>query len=416
MDKDIPLIELQNQKRRRYWLGGIALVILLVCVWWLRNSLSSSIKKSEIRVSVAEVGNIENTLTASGEVQPEYEQVLTSPITAILQQVYLEAGSAVKVGEKILELDKEFTQIGFEKQKDQLELKKNGIVKLGWDLEKSFFDLKINDSVKALKINSLRAELENTKRLHKAGGGTREAIEQAELNLRIAQLEKQQLENDIRVKQKTMRSDIRESEIQAQIQEKELRELERKLQQANIVATRVGVLTYVNKNLGSKIAEGEVLARLADLGSFKIIGSISDTYAEQMKVGMVVLIRINDQVIRGTLINVRPSVQNNVLQFDISLSTKNTSLLRPNLKVEVYPITAIHTDIIRVANGPAFKGAEVQDLFVLRKDGKAERRTVKIGLSNFDFVEIKEGIRVGERVIITDLSSYKNVNELTIKE
>ncbi len=416
MDKEIPLTEQQNQKRRNYWFIGIGVVILLACVWWLRNSLNSSIKKAEIRVAVAEMGDIENTLTASGEVQPEFEQVLTSPIAAILQQVYLEAGTAVKVGEKIVELDKEFTQIGFEKQKDQLELKKNGITKLGWDLEKSFFDLKINDSVKALKINSLRAELENTKRLHKAGGGTREAIEQAELNLRIAQLEKQQLENDIRVKQKTMRSDIKESEIQAQIQEKELRELERKLQQANIVATRAGVLTYVNKNLGSKIAEGEVLARLADLGSFKIIGSISDTYAEQMKVGMVVLIRINDQIIRGTLINVRPSVQNNVLQFDISLNSKNTSLLRPNLKVEVYPITAIHTGIIRVANGPAFKGAEVQDLFVLRKDGKAERRTVKIGLSNFDFVEIKEGVRVGERVIITDLSTYKNVNELTINE
>ena len=416
MDKEIPLIEQQNQKRRKYLLAGVGLLMLLACVWWLRNSLNSSIQKSKIRIAVAQMGNIENTLTASGEVQPEYEQVMTSPIAAILQQVYLEAGSAVKVGEKIVELDKEFTQIGFEKQKDQLELKKNGITKLGWDLEKSFFDLKINDSVKARKINSLRAELENTKRLHKAGGGTREAIEQAELNLRIAQLEKQQLENDIRVKQKTMRSDIRESEIQAQIQEKELRELERKLQQANIVASRAGVLTYVNKNLGSKIAEGEVLARLADLGSFKVIGSISDTYAEQMKVGMVVLIRINDQIIKGTLVNVRPSVQNNVLQFDISLDKRTSSLLRPNLKVEVYPITESHTNIIRVANGPAFKGTTVQDVFVLRKDGKAERRTVEIGLSNFDYVEIKSGIKVGERVIITDLSTYKNVNELTIEE
>ena len=415
MDKELSITEVRKQKSKNWLIGIVVLVVILLIVWWLRNTLSSSLSKSEIRTAVAEMGAIENTLTASGEVQPEFEQVITSPITAVIQQVLSDAGSTVKVGQKILELDKEATQLSFDKEKDEVELKKNKVVKLRLDLDKSFYDLKIDDSIKAMKISSLRADVENAKRLQKAGGGTREAIETAEMNLRIAELEKKQLENDIKIKQQTMRADIRESELSAQIQEKQLMEYQSKLQKANIMATRPGVLTYVNKNLGSKVSEGEILARLADLGSFKIIGAISDNYAEQVKIGMPVIIRINNTQLRGSLTNIQPSVQNNILSFDVALDSKSTDLLRPKLKVEVFLITAAQQNVVRVANGPAFKGTTVQDIFVLRKDGKAEKRTVKLGLANFDYVEIVEGIKPGETVIISDLSEYKNTKELEIK-
>ncbi|RYU94292.1 efflux RND transporter periplasmic adaptor subunit [Emticicia agri] len=415
MDKEISIQEVRKQKSKNWLIGIVALVVIILIVWWLRNTLSSSITRAEIRTAVAEMGAVENTLTASGEVQPEFEQVITSPITAVIQQVVLDAGTQVKAGEKILELDKETTQLTFDKEKDEVELKKNKVVKLRLDLDKSFYDLKIDDSIKAMKITSLKADVENAKRLQKAGGGTREAIETAEMNLRIAELEKKQLENDIRIKQQTMRADIKDSELSAQIQEKQLMEYQSKLQKANIIATRPGVLTYVNKNLGSKVSEGEILARLADLGSFKIIGSISDNYANQVKIGMPVIIRINDTQLRGSLTNIQPSVQNNILSFDVALDSKSTDLLRPKLKVEVFLITAAQQNVVRVANGPAFKGGSVQEIFVLRKDGKAEKRTVKVGLANFDYVEIIDGVKPGETVIISDLSEYKNTKELEIK-
>lgn len=415
MDRDLPEESKKQESRRRWlWIGIVALVVA-GAVWALRAGLSNTVQKADIRVATAEIGDVENTLTSSGEIQPDFEAVITSPITAVIQQTYLDAGASVKAGDKILELDKEFTQLNLDKLKDELELKRNGIVKLGWELEKSFYDLKINDSIKVLKINSLRAEIENAKRLFKAGGGTRESIDQAEQNLRIAQLEKRQLENDIRIKQQTMRADIRESEIGAQIKGKDLQELQRKLQQANIVANRTGVLTYVNKNIGSKVAEGEVLARLADLRGFKVTGSISDSYAPQIRVGMSVIVRINETQLRGTLTNILPSVQNNIVNFDVQLEDKANKLLRPKMKVEVYLITDARSKVVRVSNGSGFTGVPVQDVFVLRADGKAERRTVKIGLANFDYVEISEGIQAGERVIVSDMSKYKNAKELEIK-
>ena len=415
MDREISQKEINKRKGKTGLYIGLAVVGIALAAWILRGSLSTDIKRSDIRTAVAEIGSIENTLTAAGELQPEFEQVITSPIAAVIQQVYLNEGSIVKAGEKILELDKELTRLNFEKQKDQLDLKRNSVVKLQLDLDKSFYDLKINDSIKAFRINALQADVEKAKRLFKAGGGTRETIEQTENNLKIAQLEKRQLENDIRTRQAIMQTSIRETQISASIQEKELRAFERKLQQANILTTRAGVLTFVNKNLGQNVNEGDVLARLADLSSFKLIGSISDNYAAQIHINMPVLVKLNDSIMRGSLAQIYPSVQNNVMTFEVALDSKSNPAFRPKMKTEVFIVTDSRRNILRVANGPAFKGGSVQEVFILRKDGKAERRTVKIGLTSFDFVEITEGVQKGETVIISDLTKYKNVNEIEIK-
>ena len=56
--------------------------------------------------------------------------------------------------------------------------------------------------------------------------------------------------------------------------------------------------------------------------------------------------------------------------------------------MEVFIVTAAQSNIVRVPNGPVFKGTPVQDVFVINAGGNAERRTVKVGLSNFDYVEM----------------------------
>jgi HlyD family secretion protein len=199
---------------------------------------------------------VENTLNASGEVLPEFEEILTSPISASIKNVIMDAGNKVKAGQSILTLDKSASQTEFEKINFQLQSKRNEISKLKLDLNKSFFDIQSNNDIKQLRISNLADAVENAKRLFKAGGGTREGIEQAQLNLKVAQLEKKQLENEIKSKQQTMQIEIKEAEIALAIQENDLRELQRKLQLANIIATRSGVVTYVNKNIGATVREG----------------------------------------------------------------------------------------------------------------------------------------------------------------
>jgi HlyD family secretion protein len=413
MDKEITQ-EVTSQKRRKAILIIlISIVLLITAIWLLRHFFKSSVTKADITTAIVETGDIENTINASGEVIPEFEEIVTSPINASIKEATIDAGNKVSAGQSILTLDKSATQTAFEKQKFQLESKRNEISKLKLDLDKSFYDIQSNNDIKQLKIGSLTDAVENAKRLYKAGGGTRESIEQAELNLKVAQLEKKQLENEIKSKQQTMQIEIKEAAIAAAIQQNDLDELQRKLNLANVVATRAGVVTYVNKNIGANIKEGEMIARIADLNSFKVTGSISDNYLDQLHNNMPAIIRINETQLRGHVTNVYPSVQNSVITFDIQLDERNNKQLRPNMKVDVFVVTATHSKVMRVANGAAFKGVSPQEVFVLN-NGKAEKRTVHTGLSNFDYIELIDGIRPGDVVITSDMSDYKNAKELTV--
>jgi HlyD family secretion protein len=413
MDKAIEAEVVYSKKKKTFVIVLLLIVVFIAATIALRSALSSTIKKSVITTAVVEQGDIENTITASGEILPEFEATITSPINASVQKVIIDAGSKVKAGESILTLDKSASQTEFEKLKFQLASKENDVKKLKLELDKGFYDIKSNNDIKQLRINSLEADVENAKRLFKAGGGTRESIEQAELNLKVAKLEKQQLENEVKSKQQTMLVEMKEAEIAAAIQANDLHELERKLRLANIVASRDGVVTWVNKNLGAAIHEGDALARIADLGSFKVQGSISDNYLDQLHNAMSAIIRINETQIRGTVVNIQPSVQNGIVSFSIQLNEQNKQLLRPNMKVDVFLVTAAKKNILRVANGPAFKGASSQDIFVL-SNGKAERRSVHTGLTNFDFVELLDNVKSGDVIITSDMSAFKNAKELTV--
>lgn len=407
--------ELVTRSRRKPWLISLLVVIgLLGAVAGMRTLLKTAIDAAKIRTAEVQTGPVENTLNATGEIIPAYEQTMTSPIRASIRRVLLTPGARVRPGQPLVELDKSLTRIEYEKLQDQLALKQNGIEQLRMKLDKNLYDADVNDQIKLLNINKLKAEVDDARRLLKVGGRTPEDVTRAETALRIAQLEKKQLENDLAYNRRSMGTSLRESQLQARIEGTNLKVLAQKLRQADILADRAGVLTWVNENVGSAVSEGEMLAKVADLGSFRVEGSCSDAYADQLRAGLPVIVRINEINLRGLITQVKPSVQNGTIRFAVSLDDSHHASLRPNQKVEVFVVTNRSPQAVRVANGPAFKGKRKQFVYVLSADNVAHRREVEIGLTNFDWVEIKRGLQPGERVILTDLSEYEHLEQLTI--
>ena len=101
------------------------------------------------------------------------------------------------------------------------------------------------------------------------------------------------------------------------------------------------------------------------------------------------------------------------LDVTVLVDERDHALLHRNMKVEVHSVTADKPQAIRVANGPAFQGKMTQMLFVI-ENGVAVRREVKVGLSNFDFVEITENLAPGETVIISDMERYEHLTKIQL--
>jgi HlyD family secretion protein len=103
-----------------------------------------------------------------------------------------------------------------------------------------------------------------------------------------------------------------------------------------------------------------------------------------------------------------------VVSFDVALNERNNPLLRPNMKVDVFLVTSMQNNVMKVQNGAAFKGGITQDIFVV-SNGKAVRKTVTTGMSNFDYIELKNNVKPGDVIITSDMNEYKNSKEITIK-
>src|SRR5436305_14539424 len=95
--------EVTAGRRKKVLLITVLIIVFLTTAGWLlRSFLSADIKKSSFTTAIVEKGNVENTITASGLVLPEFEEIITSPVNASIQKVLLDAGSPVQTGESVL--------------------------------------------------------------------------------------------------------------------------------------------------------------------------------------------------------------------------------------------------------------------------------------------------------------------------
>ena len=381
----------------------------------LRYLLKTRALLEDFQVVAIERGDIENTITASGLVVPAFEQQINAPVNTEIKSVLLRSGTQVEPGDRILELDEEFVRLEYESINDELELKKNNITKLRLEFEKNLRELDYENQIKALQLSSLEAKLKDARRLKEIGGATQEEVQQAELNLEIANLEKKKLENDLNFRKQTINSDRRNLELEVMIQEKKLAELRRKLKETSVMAPRPGVITWINEDIGKKVNEGDPIVRMADLESFRVEASCSDRYASLVKIGMPVKVRINRTNLAGTIVSILPAVENNTLEFVVALDEAGHRDLRPSMRVEVFIISDRKERVLRVRNGPAFTGAAQQPLFVIRGQ-EAVKHSVRIGLTNMDFVELEGGVlKEGDRIIISDMEDYDHLESIQLK-
>lgn len=96
------------------------------------------------------------------------------------------------------------------------------------------------------------------------------------------------------------------------------------------------------------------------------------------------------------------------------MDNPNDKILRPNLKTDVFVVTASVNNVLRVANGPFYDGIHDQAVFVI-KENRAEARKVNIGASNFNWVELQGEISPGDTIIISDMKKYRETKVLGIK-
>ncbi|MEL6391383.1 MAG: HlyD family efflux transporter periplasmic adaptor subunit [Bacteroidota bacterium] len=415
MDRPIDKKEVR-QRKLRFWVRILAtLALIALAVWGFRYLISPKAEASQMRVAVAEIGTVSNSVTASGLVVPAFEEQLNAPIGSEIERIVLRAGTEVQRGDLILELDREFVGLQLDGLRDQLAVRQNNIALLDLEYDRDIQELAYDTEILSLRLAAAEAQLADSRRLLEIGGATQEEVEAAELTVRISQLERDKLQNELDYRRESLDGRKRELQLEVEIQEKEVRQLARRLDELAVLAPRPGVITWVNESVGQRVEAGAPLVRLADLSQYRVEGTCSDRFSEQVRLGYAVSMRIQQQEIAGTVSAILPAVENNTIRFIVDLENPSHNLLRPNLRTELRVISAQHEDVVRVKNGPAFRGGTSQDIFVL--DGnEAVKRRINLGFRSGDFIEVTSGLEPGERVIISDLERYRDLERFTLND
>ena len=415
MDRQLTRQEKRKETRKIYYKIGGAILILAGLITGITFLFDDSIDQGKLQIATAEKATLESSVSASGKIVPLYEQAIVSPVASRIMEVYCDEGDSVQEGQSLLRLDLESAEIEMRRLADEVSMRNIELQQTALNNETYLTDLEMKIKTKEMAVNHLKAEMANERRLDSIGSGTGDRIREAELAYSTGLLELDQLKMQLINERKAHAASYKSKQLEGSISKRNLSEMERTLDNAKVKAPKSGTVTYLNKALGSSIGAGERLAVVSDLSHFKISAEIPEGNAGKLSVGSAVKIRFNRQILEGHISSISPQSQNGLIDFNVLLKNDNDKRLRSGLRTELNVVYDVHDDIVRIPNGQYFQGPGNYSLFVKVSPDKLERRSVTLGDSNFDYVEVKSGINPGEEVVITDMSDYKNKKSITLK-
>ena len=415
MDREIPK-EIRKKERNKKIIRFSAIAVTIVVVISILISLMrTGVKKKDIILSAVDQGTIEVSVSASGKVAPAFEEIITSPINSRIVEVYRRGGDSVDVGTPILKLDLQSTETEYKKLLDEEEMRRYKLEQLRVNNQTKLSDMAMQIKVSAMKLNRMKVELRNEHYLDSLGAGTTDKVRQAELSYNVAQLEYEQLKQQYDNEKEVAAAELKVQELDFNIFRKNLAEMKRTLDDAQIRSPRKAILTYINNQVGAQVPQGGQVAIISDLSHFKVEGEIADTYGDRVAAGGKAIVKIGTEKLEGVVSSVTPLSKNGVISFSVQLMDDNNRRLRSGLKTDVYVMNAVKEDVMRIANASYYVGRGEYDLFVMTSDDEIVKRKVQLGDSNFEFVEVVSGLQPGDRVVVSDMRQYKNKTKLKLK-
>jgi len=413
MDRPIDADYRNRKLIKRVSIGFTGAVLLFVLLAWAPRWVRPSLAKSRIRTAVVDVGAVEATITSSGTVVPEFEQVLSSPIDSRILKILKRPGSQLKRGDAIMELDVSQATLELNKLNQQLAIKQNQQAQRKLELENTLLKLQSLLGIKRLDLKSFQLQLTQQRKLWDARLTSEGQLRHAEVQEETAQTELKQLEEEIVNAGRATQSQLDGLVLEIKTLEQERDEAQRQLDLATTRADRDGVLTWVVTEEGSSVHKGEVIARTADLSSFRVEAKISDVHAGRLSVNLPVKIKVDEEFLEGSISSILPTIKDGIMTLLVALEQKSSKLLRANLRVDVYIVTDHKDRALRIKRGPFANSEGDHEVFVIRGD-MAVKVPVRLGIASFENFEVVKGLIQGDEVIISDMTDYLRMKEIKL--
>ena len=415
---DIPRPELARKKRMRRTLYafGVLLIIPVITVGLSRlKPAAPTVEWGPLWPDTVKRGEMLRQVRGLGTLVPE--EILWIPATTDGRVVrrFVLPGAQVKADTIILQLSNpelEQSALDAEWQLKAAEAQYNS---LKAQLDSQLLDQKAAAATVQSDYTQANLNAEKDNELAKLGLGaelnvkvsrakaealaTRNAIEKERLSVSAASVKAQLDAQKARVEQLRALSDLKKSQLVS----------------LHVRAGDQGVLQELSVEVGQRVIAGTILAKVVQPTRLKAQIKVPETQAKDVQIGQQTSIDTRNGVISGHVMRVDPAVQNGTVTVDVKLDEALPKGARPDLSVDGTIEIERLPDVMYVGRPVHGQSNSTVGLFKVVDGGKAAVRVqVRLGRSSVSTIEVVDGLKVGDQVILSDMSSWDSFDRLKL--
>jgi len=191
---------------------------------------------------------------------------------------------------------------------------------------------------------------------------------------------------------------------------------QQQLADLHVTAGISGVLVDLPHQVGEHVAPGVTLAKVVQPDQLKASLKIAETQARDIQIGQPASIDTHNGVIAGRVQRIDPAVQNGTVTVDVELTGPLPQGARPDLSVDGTIDLERMTDVLYVGRPALGNENSTLSLFRVDPDGKgATRVPVKVGRASVNSIQVIEGLKEGDTVILSDMSRWDSVDRIRLE-
>lgn len=403
---------------RRIIYGAVAFISVVVASFGITRlrPAAPTVDKATIWTDLVKRGPMLREVHGIGTLIPEDIRWIPAQTNSRVDRIVLHPGAIVQSSSIILELSDPVLQR--ETLDAQYQLKAAQA-----DLE----NLKVTINSDILNQKSLtatvRSDYEQAKIEHDVDfklrqEGLRSAVLEQQSKIRAEQLAiRLKLEED-RTKNAEDSAGARIQAQQSKVdQQRALYDLKHsELDSLHVRAGIQGVLQVVPVEVGQHVLPGTNLARVADPKRLKAEIKIAETQAKDIAIGQPATVDTRNGIVKGTVSRIDPSVQNGTVSVDVEISDPLPQGSRPDLSVDGTITLENLRDVLYVGRPIHGQSDSTISLFKLQDGGsEAVRVNVTLGKSSVNTIQILQGLKVGDTVILSDMSTWDAVDRIRLR-
>jgi len=406
------------KKIRRIAYGAIVTVLLAGVTFGVSRlrPAAPSVDKATIWTDEVKRGPMIRDVRGIGTLVPEDIEWIPAQTDSRVDKIILHPGAIVKPDSIILELSDPVLQRETLDAEYQLKAAQADLESLKVTINS---DILNQQSITA----SVRSDYEQAKIQHEVDVKLRQQGVGADVTEQLSRVKEQQLA--VRLKLEEDRTKNTEDSAGARLQalqskvdqQQALYNLKKsELEALHVRAGLSGVLQVVPVEVGQHVTPGTNLARVADPKRLKAEIKIPETQAKDVVLGQPATVDTRNGIVKGLVSRVDPSVQNGTVTVDVQFTEPLPLGARPDLSVDGTIELENLKDVLYVGRPVHGQADSTIGLFKLVDDGSdAVRVNVKLGKTSVNSVEILDGLKVGDKVILSDMSSMDNFDRIRLR-